>query len=204
MTTLLSLDLSTTCTGYALFDISTKKLLSYGALKPNFKNPTKKGVPLYPHPQSSILKLRELADQVIALMTPDVTKIVIEEINSGKNRLGQKVLDGYHYVLMERMPAEFLSMISFFNTDGSDGWRSRAHLGLQLTQTDKIANKEKKKLNKKRKKGSKKEHVITQKDLACRYVNNRFGLNFDCAINDSDGDIADSIAMGVAYLDANY
>lgn len=197
---LLSLDLSTSATGWAKFDLIDKSLLQSGVIKPQFKNPVRKGVPTYAYPESHVLKLRMLADQVIALLDEKVEKIVIEEINRGKNRLGQKVLDGFHFVLMERMPAKFIPMISFVDSDGKEGWRSAKGLGLQLSKKDRDLNKERKKTNKKIPKGKPKAEVITLKTLSCRFVNAKYNLNLNHENEDTDGDIADAIGLGHFYL----
>lgn len=200
MNILLSLDLSTTCTGWAKFDLDSGELLAFGFIQPNFKNPVKKGIPQYSYPQGQALKLRTLADQIIELMEPNVTKIVIEEINSGKNRLGQKVLDGFHFMLLDRMPWDFVRQVSYFDSDGKDGWRSAYGLRLQLSSSDRSLNKDRKKMNKKLGKGQKKLPLITQKDLACKYVNKAYGLNLDCDKETTDGDVADAIGLGHFYL----
>lgn len=200
MKILLSLDYSTSATGYAKFDMATKKLISYGVIKPDFKNPTVKGIPKYNYPRFQLLKLRRLAEQILEIIDERVEKIVIEEINGSKNRLGQKVLDAGHFILLDRMRASDLSKVIYMNSDGNDGWRSKAHLGLQLSSTDKLVNKDRKKFNSKLGKGGKKQPLITQKTLSCAYVNKRYGLKLDCDNNATDNDLADAIAMGHAFI----
>lgn len=200
MRILLSLDLSTTCTGWAKFNLDTMELIAYGFIKPDFKNPKKKGIPLYTYPRAQVLKLRKLSKQVLELINHEVELIVVEEINRGKNRLGQKVLDGFHFMLLDRIFVDALPRVLYFDSDGSDGWRSKAGLKLQLSDMDKIQNKERKKLNKKIAKGQKKLDIITQKTLACRYVNKTYGLKLNDDLNESDGDIADAIGLGHFFL----
>lgn len=198
MKTLLALDLSTTCTGFAVFDLETKELLRFGKIDPDFKNPKKKGIPKHGVTEAQVLKLRILSNQVIELIDLSTTVIAIEQINRGKNRLGQKVLDGFHHVLLERMPYDEVRKVQFHDSDGADGWRSVNGLKLQLSQSDKEWNKKAKKLNKKLGKGQKKLDVITQKTLACKYVNKRYNLE----LNEKDGsDIADAIGLGTFVLE---
>lgn len=198
MTVLLSLDLSTTETGYAKFDIASKTLLSYGSLKSPFRNPIVKGKATYEYPVLQTLKIRGLVALILGLIDVDVTFICIEEINRGKSRLGQKVLDSLHAVLLETMRLKHLQMVTFFDSDGKEGWRSVRGLKLQLSDFDKVTNKANKKLNKKLGKKEKKLPVITQKTLACRYVNKRYNLNLD---PDTQSDAGDAIGLGTFVLD---
>jgi hypothetical protein len=197
MRILLSLDLSTTASGWAKYDLDTKKLLSYGVITPNLKNPTKKGIPTYAYPVAQVLKMRKLCAQILDLIDHQVESIVIEEINGSKNRLGQKVLDGFHFVLLDKMgPLDTLGRVFYVDSDGKEGWRSKFGLGLQLSETDKMLNKERKKYNKKLGKGTKKQPLITQKNLACNFVNKEYGLNLNSDVNSTDGDVADAIGLG--------
>lgn len=197
MKTLLSLDLSTTCTGWSTFDIQTKTLTSYGTIKPGSKF---NGVSIskLKYPQAQLFKMIDLSLKVRQLILEcKPSMIVIEEIAGSKNRLGQKVLDSYHFVLLYHIQ-EFIQIISFYDVTGCDGWRF--HLGLKLSDADKINNKEAKKLNSKLAKGTPKLPIIGPKDLACRYVNEKFKLNLDAQTNQFDADIADSVSMGDSYL----
>lgn len=196
MNVLLSLDLSTTCTGWAKFCLDTFALLSFGIIVPDFKNPKK----LLAYPQLQVLKLKRLAEQVIELIDTSVKKIVIEEINRGKNRLGQKVLDGFHFVLLSLMEPWTLPLVNFRDSDGLTGWRSAQGLRLQLSALDKASNKERKKFNKKLGRGQKKLSVVTQKTLACRFVNRHYDLALDCDVEETDGDKADAIGLGHFYI----
>lgn len=203
MKVLLALDFSTTATGWARFSLTTGELLTYGVIEPDFKNPKVKGVPIHTYPEAQVLKIRRLSQQIVeTLLMEDVSKIVIEEINGGSRagRLSQKVLDGGHFVLLEKFPPHFLKMVSYYDSDGKDGWRSAYGLKLQLSTTDRVTNKDRKKMNKRLGKGVKKMPIITQKNLACRYVNKVFGLNLDCDLRTTDGDMADAIGLGYFYL----
>lgn len=195
---LVSLDLSTTCTGYAIFDIESKSLLEYDILKPKVKGITK-----MKYPKQQLLKMISLSEQIndlLAEIQPE--KIVIEEIAGGaKARLTQKTLDGFHYIL-----AHFLLIkgwpiedIYYYDVSGDKGWRT-PDLDLKLTPQDKINNKEHRALNKTLSKGNTKLPIIGFKHLSCRYANQTFGLDLNVDQNKTDGDKADAICMGHAFL----
>lgn len=191
--TLLSLDMSTTCTGWSFFDVDEHKLVTYGTLKPSSK-----GISKMVYPRQQLMKMIDLALQIRNLIeTYKPTRIVIEEIAGSKQRLGQKVLDGLHWIMLIHNQ-EYIDIISYYDVTGTDGWRT--HLGLKLTEADKLANKEAKKLNPKLGKGVSKLPIYTAKDLAQRYANEKFGLGLDVQLNQNDNDLADSICLGSAYI----
>lgn len=192
MRTLLSLDLSTTCTGWSVLDVDQNKLISYGTLKPSTK-----GLSKMVYPRQQLTKMIDLSFQIktlIANMKP--TFIVIEEIAGSKQRLGQKVLDGLHWIVLVHNQ-EIIDILSYYDVTGVDGWRT--HLGLRLTEADKANNKEAKKINKDLAKESQLP-IYDAKDLACRYVNTNYGLTLDPQKNQYDADIGDSVAMGAAWI----
>lgn len=195
MSKLLSLDLSTSCTGFAIFDKQTKKLLDYGKFEPVLPaGHTKLKYPLLP-----LIKMQSLADQIAAFIAarPDIETIVVEEINRGISRMGQKVLDGFHFILLQKIQ-QHLPKILFRDSDGRTGWRPA--LGLVLGEMDKKVNAERKRLNKALPKGHKKLHIITKKDLACRFVNKVYGLKLNCEAEETDGDRADAIGLGHSII----
>lgn len=204
---LLSLDLSTTSTGYSIFDLSKpleKSLVSYGALKPQVKGITK-----LTYPKGALKKCQNLSEQIAKLII-DVApaKIVIEEINPGKNRMGQKVLDGFHFILLDRLE-ELIPIIDFMDSDGKVGWRSAACLNLKLDKNDKTTNARRRKRNLETRKAAKKAGkrvtpgtilpVINKKHKAAEHVNSLFGTDFDVDKTSNHADICDSIGLGVAY-----
>ena len=199
---LLAIDLSSTCTGYSLWDIESKSLLEYGFLKPSFKVPKVKGIPTLSYPQLQASKLAHFAEELVREIMQDesITYVAIEEINGSKNRLGQKTLDGLHWLLLDRMPKNLFGKVRYFDSDGKTGWRSAQGLKLQLSEQDKMLNKDTKAFNKKIAKGTKKKPVITQKTLAARLVNKLFNLSLDVDVNESDADIADAIGLGYFVL----
>jgi len=192
---ILSLDLSTTCTGWAILDIKSGKLLTYGTIKPKVKNISKLKYPI-----QQLLKMRSISSQIIDIIEQNnnISYIVIEEINRHKSRLSGKVLDGLHFILLDRFSESDLSKVRYIDSDGLSGWRTL--LKLRLTEADKLNNKESRAINSKLKKGSRKIPIIGQKHLAARYVNRVYGLNLNVDSNRFDADVADAIGLGSAAL----
>lgn len=186
---LLALDLSLSCTGFSLFDIDSQKLLSYGTL-----SPSKKGLSKIEYPEQQVIRMRDLANQVLELIDGSVEIVILEEVNRGISRLGQKTLCGTHFVLYDRMQ-DLIKKVILIDSDGRQGWRSASGLKLQLSESDRLQNKEVRKMNRKMKKG-KKIPVIDVKQLAVNYVNEKYKLNFTI----DDNDICDSIGLGTYYL----
>lgn len=192
MKTLLSIDLSTNCTGWAVFDLNKKTLIQYGAIKgKNIKNKCKI--------KSLLLRLICMADlvrELIELNKPSL--IVIEEITGSKNRLTQKTLDMMHGILLFRI-MDYLDLVYYYDVTGANGWRN--HLNLRLSDEDKDWNKEAKELNKSLSKD--KIPVRGPKHISARYANFKYQLNLDVDQNKTDGDIADAVSMGSAFLLCN-
>ena len=143
---LLSLDLSTTSTGYSVFD--TQKPLKESLKEAGYIKPKVPGITKLIYPKGALKKCQNLSEQIVELyerVKPD--KIVIEEINPGKNRLGQKVLDGFHFILLDRMEP-VIPIIHFMDSDGKQGWRSAKCLDLKLSKNDKTTNARRRKRNK--------------------------------------------------------
>lgn len=192
MRILLSLDLSTTCTGWSVFDIDSHKLITYGTLKPSTK-----GLSKMVYPKQQLTKMIDLAFKVRNLIENyKPTHIVIEEIAGSKQRIGQKVLDGLHWIVLMHIQ-EYLDIITYYDVTGHDGWRT--NLNLKLSESDKLANKEAKKMNPDLDPSSRLP-IYDAKDLACRYANEKFGLTLDPQTNQYDADVGDSVSMGSAYI----
>lgn len=192
----LSLDLSTTCTGWAVFNGDTGELVTRGIEKPSSKfcgEPISKMT----YPKQQLTKMVDLAFKVRTLiLNYKPTHIVIEEISGSKNRIGQKTLDGLHWIILLHIQ-EFISIVTFYDVSGPNGWRFA--FGMKLSEADKLANKEAKKLNPKLSKAQQ-IPIIGWKDLAARHANKSFQLNLDPQLNQSDSDIADAICLGDAYI----
>jgi hypothetical protein len=186
-TKIMSLDLSTTCTGYATF--LGKKLKDYGVLTAKVK-----GISKMKYPVASLERSKSLSDQLVTLIRehePDL--LVVEEINRGKSRISQKTLDGLHFIfylkLQEAFPELFNTMI-LMDSDGKEGWRTV--LDIKITPEDRKYNKTCTKKNKKRK--------VNKKDAAQRWVNSNWGTEFDVVANKKDEDVVDAIGLGSAFL----
>lgn len=194
---LLALDMSTTCTGFAVFNPTNKDLLDYGIIKPKVK-----GISKLAYPEKQLLVTQSVAAQILDLYIElsqnykEVTNIVIEEVNAHKNRLSGKTLDGLHFIVWDALQ-EFINKIVYMDSDGFGGWRRV--LNLRMSDADREHNKEAKKLNKKVARGQK-IPIINKKHLACRYANRYIGMDLDCDKNKTDGDIADAVCLGYAYL----
>lgn len=190
---LLSLDLSTTCTGWSVFDLDTHKLVTYGIIKPDSR--VSKGLE---YPEQQLRKMIDISEKIKALLANYKPRfIVVEEIAGSRSRLTQKTLDGLHWIFA-LYNIEYCPIIHYFDVSGEDGWRT--HLQLRMDDADKANNRENKKTNAKLQKGSKKLPIIDAKDLAARYVNRVYGMGLDVQENAYDNDIADSVAMGDAWL----
>lgn len=189
---ILSLDMSTTCTGWAVFNIGSHELLTYGKIKPKVKGATK-----LKYPRKQLENMKSIAEQLLNLVeTYKPHAIVIEEIAGSKQRLGQKTLDGLHYIVALQLE-KYLDVVFYYDVTGADGWRR--HLDLRLNDADKAANKEARTLNK-RLAARQKLPIIGPKHLACRHANARFGMNLDVDACSTDADVADALCMGDAFL----
>ena len=100
MRKLISIDLSGSCTGWCVFDLDTKKLEKWGIVEPIMP----KGYTTFKYPKKAFMSLTSMANQVADLvhkLNPDI--ILIEEVNRGISRIGQKVLCGAHWFLIQAM-----------------------------------------------------------------------------------------------------
>lgn len=191
MRILLTIDLSTNCTGWAVFEVDNRNLVSYGYIKgKDFKDSSSQ--------RATLRKLEYMGSQVLNLIhNYKPTYIVIEEIAGSKNRISQKTLDMCHGILWKWIEP-YLDNVSYLDVSGLNGWRTL--LGLKFSEEDKARNKEAKKINKDLAKGSSKMPIIDQKDLACRHVNKTFNLALDPQANTHDNDVGDAISLGDAWL----
>lgn len=187
---LLSLDLSTTCTGWSVFNIETQELITYGTVKgKTFKDTSTQ--------RATLKKLEHMAESLLNIIENYKPHyIVIEEIAGSKNRIGQKTLDMAHGILWKCIE-KYLDLVYYYDVTGKNGWRF--DLELKLSEEDKANNKEAKKMNPGLSKASQLP-VYNAKDLAARYANAQYNLSLDPQENQYDNDIADSISMGCAFL----
>ncbi len=168
-------------------------------------------------------KAADILVELILAVKPDV--VVVEETNLAKARYTQKLLEFLHYALIhrigEKVSAGFVTVPVFYLS--SMVWRQK--LGLVMTKEDKGNNKllkqakaayaEAKKTfvpatvvsargkvshtKPKSLQAFKKELGITgkvdAKDLAVRFVNEKYGLNLEKA----DNDVADAVCIATAF-----
>ena len=186
---LLTLDLSTNSTGYAVFEVGSKKLLSYGVIKPKVP-----GLSKLKYPAAALVKIKEISTRVkdlVAAESPDY--IVIEEVNRGINRIAQKSLDALHFFVLDYLcliDKAWVQRVKYMDSNGKTGWRGV--LGIKLSDQDKFFNKESRSAGKKAQ--------VDWKVLAQRYVNSKYKLKFDVKAKTEEADIVDAIALGTAFL----
>jgi len=200
MRKLLSLDLSTSCTGYAIFDLDSEELLEYGAIKPK--------VPLLSkmkYPEGAYHRIVDMSTRILeVIQIHEPEHIIIEEVNRGINRIAQKSLDALHFFVLDILyfiEPEWLKAVVWRDSNGRKGWRGM--LGLQLSVADKEYNKTVRAFNKsaKRKKDKlKKQPVIDWKKLAQLWVNANYETHFDVWANAEDADIVDAICVGSSFF----
>lgn len=188
MKTLLAIDYSTQSTGYAVFNVDDKTLIKHGLIKVgNIKA-------FAGYPFGTLRKLEVMGDSIKALansLNPEI--IVIEEINQGISRMGQKTLCMGHAIMLQKLTL-YDGKLFFKSSDGFGGWRTE--LKHFLTDADKEYNKDIREMNKKVAKPFKKE-PLTKKHITCRWVNQKFNKTFD--IDNVAGDVDQCDAIGLAY-----
>lgn len=193
----LVLDISTSSTGYAIYDRKSKQLMKSGRLKLKHRSGSHK----WKYPKAALFAVLDMSNDIGSLIE-DVQPnwIVIEEVNRGINRIGQKSLDACHFFVLSLMnlyDPTYLDRLTYVDSNGKKGWRGM--LGLKLSEQDKQVNAEIRLHNRKRKK-SQKAPVIDWKVLAQRYVNTKFKTQFNVWENAGDDDEVDAIALGDAFV----
>ena len=194
---LLSLDMSTTCTGWSEFDYEEGVLSTWGIVKPKVKGITK-----MKYPEAPLMRIKSVTEKIMDLIdySPHLPGIIlIEEISGSKNRMGQKTLDGLHWHVLNALnDRELLDRVRYYDVTGADGWRT--HLRLKLSPEDKVHNKQAKEVNKSLAKGIPKIPEVNVKTLSCRFANKHYGLDLDHNVRKEDADLADSICMAHAFM----
>jgi hypothetical protein len=153
-------------------------------------------------PECYVWASTSMADKLMALvqeLKPDM--VVIEEVNLGKSRYAQKLLDGIHYWFLRQLQADYQDKVIYIS---SSIWRQTLDLRLDSEQRRNNAKLAKaKKLVKetgisiaaaKKKLGIKGK--ITKKHLAVNRVNEVYELGFKVKHNDT----AEAICLGMAYF----
>jgi len=184
MKTLLAIDLSTSCTGWALYELDTGKLLEYGLIKPELP----KGHTKWVNTKRALYTINSMAEKVTAMILEKApSKILIEQINRGINRISQKTLDGVHWMVLEQLRQKNVDLLDIVQFIDTIQWRGK--LGLKLTEADKKHN-----ATMRRKKN--KKAVINYKTLSVRFVNKEFEKEF----TEADNDVTDAICLGLYYF----
>lgn len=179
----LGLDLSTHI-GYAVVD-SEKGLSDYGVV--HLDREPVSGYEKLATEYTLMLK----ADQAQSVISDLINRtkpnlIVIEQVNLGRSRETQKLLDWIHYSAInatigpDRKPLQVAYNVIYVD---SSAWRSK--LGIKLSKDQRKHNKL---VKNKYAKGK-----ITFKHLSVEWANNMFGLSLKLKDNDS----ADAIALAV-------
>ncbi len=202
---ILALDLSTHA-GYAVFSGeagSKPALVESGTIDLDLPVP---GFGPYPH------NYRKAATYMAELIWAKTTVtgrtyrawdvIVVEEINSGKNRYVQKLLENIHtavqVVFSEKNPsAKFV----YLNSDGADGWRT--NLGLTMSKEQKKANA---KLSKAKKEAAEIGRKVDKKSLGIKGKTTKKHLavaranhEYDLKLIQKDNNTADAVCLGLAF-----
>lgn len=192
----LSIDLSTSSTGYAVFNRDSKKLEAHGKVRPKVG-----GLHKLKYPESTLLTIRDMTAKIkelVLIINP--SRLVIEEVNRGINRIGQKGLDACHFFVLDeimKVRPDLIKTLTYVDSNGRKGWRGM--LGLKLSDQDKQVNAEIR-LRNRRKKKTQKAPLIDWKVLAQRYVNSTFKKSFNVWENPGDNDEVDAIALGAAFV----
>lgn len=139
------------------------------------------------------LPVIELAGRI----RPDV--VVIEEVNLGKDRYAQKLLDYIHFCVLDGLVAY---KTTYLDAGGAGGWRQTLSLTLskdqrkanaKLSRAKREAAEDGRKLDKK---ALGIRGKVTWKHLAVAYANQHYGLS----LKQKDNDVADAICLGTAYF----
>lgn len=195
--TVLALDISTS-SGYAVFKTGADEpeLSAFGVVA------NEKGVHEYgDYPWCFYRSANDMAqslDGLVQRFLPDV--VVIEETNSSIARYSQKILEFCHCLFIREQATDPSSpKVVYVN---SSGWRKQLNIRMskeQKAQNAKLASAAraaKKKGVKLDKKTLGIRGKINKKHLALNYVNEKYGLKLKV----KDDDIADAIALGLAYI----
>lgn len=197
---ILCLDLSTH-TGYAVFDGekgSKPTRIASGTIDLD------KPLPSFgPYPKNYRACARYLAALIhvrTAMYKPEV--IVIEEINNGRDRYVQKLLENIHTAVCDQFENFIPSApIVYFNSDGADGWRTC--IGLVLSKEQKKANA---RLSKAKKLAELTNTKLDKAKLGVKGKTNKKHLavqraseEFNLKLKQKDNNEADALCLGLAF-----
>lgn len=182
----LALDISTS-TGYAVFqgDLSnqTPALKEYGVIKEPKSS--------WPYPWDLVERVSSIShkmEDLVKRVQPDI--VVIEEVNSSRARISQKILDAIHYKTLELIRGYEVWYIS------TSIWRR--HTGCVMSKEDRQSNK---RLRSALDSGKNKKDVgikgkITPKHLSVKIASQTYGLD----LKQKDNDISDAILLGLSIF----
>lgn len=176
---IISFDLSTTCTGYAVFDVDSKRLLECGSIKPDNKTSG--------YPYASLQKMRSIADDIGSVIKTWEKKgkikcLVFEEIIKGSSGIvALKVLAGLFFIVLDRLKHQYP-----VKTTPPSEWRKK--VGIKFSDDDKAYNKAMRKAEK---------DTLTHKDLALRLGREMFNY-YDFKL--ADHDVIESCLIGYSFL----
>ena len=192
---LLSLDISSR-TGWAIFDADGSNITLNSYSNIDFKKLTplkmKYKADETNHPYDFIdFSLMVAGSMLDIIKAQNITHIVIEQTNSGRDRYRQKLLEFLHYALADLIRKSGLE-ISINYMDTSE-WRG--YLEIRLSKEERKNNKV---LAKQKANGEIKimKGKMDAKKLALKYVKDNFDLDFKMKEND----IAEAICMGLSFL----
>lgn len=202
----LCLDLSTH-TGFAIFDGEMGEkptLLASGTIDLGKPVHAFAQYPHSYHTAAEYMAAKIYVEVAAAVRTIEFTDVVvIEEINSGRDRYVQKLLENIHTAVIKQYEGfSPKTKLVYLNSDGGDGWRT--NLGLKLTKEQKKANaklsKEKRECEVAGVKLDKKKlgirGKVNKKHLAVAFANEQYDLK----LKQKDNNEADAICLGVAFF----
>ena len=182
---ILGLDLSSS-TGWAV--IENDRLTNYGLIQDELEESILgEDLTFFTRAQ----KLAKRIGEVVFKTNP--TKIYIEQINLGRNRMSQKFLDFIHFAVLNEIGAGYRDIVSYVDTS-----RWRTELGIKLSKSQRDHNKKVSESKRKAKasgktfrpgKGSGK---IGWKHLSTNWANETYNLTLKPS---TENDIADAIAV---------
>lgn len=194
---ILALDLSTH-SGYAIFEGETgskPSLLNYNTIH--------LGEPVHgfgPYPACYRVAARTMARKLLNnVAASEIDVVIIEEINLGRNRYTQKLLENIHTAVLDELET-WPKLKEVVYLDSSE-WRH--NLGLRMSKEQKRSNA---KLSKAKRTAATSRVALDKKVLGIRgkisakhlsvaHANEVYGLKLKM----KDNDVADAICLGLAY-----
>jgi len=195
---ILALDISSRCTGWAVYDGISQTLTDYGAIS-NYSKCNQK------YPFNYLERAEYMAKSILQLIVKiRPSTLIIEETNQSKSRYTQKLLEFVHCLSLYKINVVFSGSVYYVNTST---WRNK--LNVELTKSSKDNNKKLSKLKQQSKVNGRIDRKrliqlkkqagikgkVTKKHVAIDMVNQQFKLN----LKQKDNDIAEAILLGLAF-----